>query len=58
MKNTKQINGFINSVIMIADKFIGKVESGNARSKETYQDLLKLKAEAVLIKNSLNKSIK
>lgn len=38
---------------MVADKFIGKVESGRARSVETLDDLIKLKSEAFIIKGRL-----
>ena len=46
----KQAIALANSVIMVANKFIHKVETGRARSQETYSDLLKLKAEAELFK--------
>lgn len=49
----QDIHSLINSVIMVADKFINKVESGEARSKETYADMQKLKAEAELLKCNL-----
>ena len=42
-----------NSVIAVANKFIAKVESGRARSVETYADLQHLKAEAELIKQAI-----
>ena len=51
--NRNEIIGLCNSVIMVADKFIGKVEQGKARSVETLDDLIKLKAEAYLIKSRL-----
>lgn len=38
---------------MVADKFIGKVEQGKARSKETLSDLIKLRSEALMIKSRL-----
>lgn len=47
----REVIAFCNSVIMVADKFMGKVESGRARSVETYDDLRKLKNEALLIKS-------
>ena len=47
------IHSLINSVIIVADKFINKVETGRARSKETYSDLMKLKDEALLLKTTL-----
>lgn len=50
-REQRQSIGLANSVIMVADKFIGKVESGRARSVETYSDMKKLKAEATLIKD-------
>lgn len=53
MNREKAVHGLINSVIMVSEKFIGKVESGRARSKETYSDLLKLKAEAEMLKRIL-----
>ena len=46
----QQINELINSVIMVADKFIDKVDTGMARSKETYADLQKLRSEANTLK--------
>lgn len=48
-----QIHGLINSVIVVAEKFIKKVETGQAHSRETYSDLMKLKAEAEILKNNL-----
>jgi len=48
----RQAIGLANSVIMVADKFIGKVDSGRARSVETYSDLQKLRAEALLLKKA------
>jgi len=39
--------------ILIADKFIKKVETGMARSKETYKDLKEIKEEAELLKKQL-----
>lgn len=53
---TKKAISLANSVIMVANKFINKVETGRARSKETYSDLLKLKAEAIMLKNELTPS--
>lgn len=47
------VHSLINSVIAVADKFIGKVERGEARSVETFSDLQKLKNEAVVLKESL-----
>ena len=44
------ISGFINHSILVADKFIKKVETGKARSKETYKDLKEIKEEAKLLK--------
>lgn len=52
MKETKTHN-LINSVIAVADKFIDKVDTGRARSKETYQELLKLKIEAIMLRQHL-----
>ncbi|KKL17862.1 hypothetical protein LCGC14_2481290 [marine sediment metagenome] len=51
MEKQKQMQaiGLANSVIMVANKFIGKVENGRARSKETYADLQKLRNEAVVL---------
>ncbi|MBU4154497.1 MAG: hypothetical protein KKD63_16625 [Proteobacteria bacterium] len=49
----RQIASLINSVIVVADKFITKVQDGRARSVETYSDLQKLKAEAMLLKANL-----
>lgn len=49
-----RINGLCNSVIMVAQKFIGKVESGRARSVETYSDMQKLKVEAEMLKEFIN----
>lgn len=51
----EQVIGLANSVIMVANKFIGKVDSGRARSVETYSDLQKLKAEAELVKSIYEK---
>lgn len=53
MINERKVHALINSVIMVADKFIGKVEKGVARSKETFSDLQKLKQEALLLKQHL-----
>lgn len=47
------IYSLINSVIMVSEKFISKVKTGKARSKETFSDLLKLKIEAELVKKIL-----
>ena len=52
-REQRQAIGLANSVIMVADKFIGKVESGKARSVETFSDMKKLKAEALLLKETL-----
>lgn len=38
---------------MVADKFIAKVADGRARSTKTLSDLIKLKAEAEIIKAQL-----
>jgi hypothetical protein len=46
-------HSLINSVIMVAGKFIGKVERGEARSVETFSDMQKLKIEAELLKKEL-----
>jgi len=51
--SNRATHSLINSVIMVADKFIGKVERGEARSVETYSDLQKLKNEALLLKESI-----
>lgn len=51
--NKQQIVGLCNSVIMVADKFIGKCADGRARSTETLSDLIKLKAEAVILKSQI-----
>ena len=53
MINRNEVIGLCNSVIMVADKFIGKVEQGKARSVETLDDLIKLKTEATFIKSRL-----
>lgn len=53
MINKNEVVGLCNSVIMVADKFIGKVEQGKARSVETLNDLIKLKSEAMMIKSRL-----
>lgn len=50
-----QIHSLINSVITVSEKFIAKVETGRARSRETYSDLQKLKTEAEVLKNKLIK---
>ena len=47
------ISGFINHSILVADKFIKKVETGIVRSKETYKDLREIKEEAKLLKERL-----
>ena len=47
------ILGFINHSISVADKFIEKVETGRARSKETYKDLKEIKEEAETLKKQL-----
>lgn len=51
MKNDDYIKtmAFISNVILVSDKFIDKVETGRARSVETYAELkdLKSKAEAL-----------
>jgi len=47
------LSGFINHSLLIADKFILKVEIGLARSKETYKDLKEIKEEAELLKRHL-----
>lgn len=54
-REQRQAIGLANSVIMVADKFIGKVESGRARSTETLSDMRKLKAEALVLKSNLEK---
>lgn len=51
----EQAIGLANSVIIVANKFIGKVESGRARSVETYSDMQKLKVEAELLKSIYEK---
>lgn len=51
--NKNEVVGLCNSVIMVADKFIHKVETGKARSKHTLADLIKLRAEALIIKGRL-----
>jgi len=43
----QDLKSFFRAVISASDKFINKVETGFARSKETYQDLIKLRAEAI-----------
>ena len=47
------ILGFINHSISVADKFIEKVEIGEARSNETYKDLKEIKEEAEILKKQL-----
>lgn len=42
---------FCDTVIGVADKFINKVDTGKARSVETYSDLKLLKDLAKLLKN-------
>ena len=49
------INGLINSVIAVADKFINKVDTGRARSKETYKELTELKVQALELREELDK---
>lgn len=51
-----KVNSLCNSVIMVAEKFIHKVDIGKAKSVETYTDLNKLKLEAKLLKNLLNRA--
>lgn len=51
--NRNEIVGLCNSVIMVADKFIKKVETGRAKSTETLSDLIKLRSEALMIKSRL-----
>ena len=51
--NRNEVVALCNSVIMVADKFIGKVESGKARSTETVSDLIKLRAEALILKSRI-----
>lgn len=46
-------HSLINSVILVADKFIGKVDRGEARSVETYSDMHKLRSEANALKLEL-----
>jgi len=56
-KNTNsRIHALINDAILISDKFIKKVESGRARSVETFSDLQKLKSNAELLKSDLANS--
>jgi len=52
-----KLNGFCNSVIMIADKFIGKCEKGTAKSVETLADMYIIKGEAEMLKKEINKSL-
>lgn len=47
---SKQIGSLINSVIIVANRFINKVESGRAKSVETYADMQQLKLEAEALK--------
>ena len=47
------LSGFVNHAILVADKFIKKVETGMARSKETYKDLKEIKEEAELLKKQI-----
>jgi hypothetical protein len=49
----KKVHALINSVIMVSNKFIYKVQTGRARSRETLSDLQKLKAEAELLRQQL-----
>lgn len=53
MSREKAIDSLIDSVIIVSNRFINKVNTGRARSKETYFDLLKLKTEAQLLKKIL-----
>lgn len=53
MINRNEVIGLCNSIIMVADKFIGKVKTGRVRSVETIDDLVKVRSEAVLIKSRL-----
>lgn len=53
MKNKQETISLCNSVIIVADKFIGKVKTGRARSKETLDDLIKLKVEAEMLKSRI-----
>lgn len=57
MDKEKQAIALANSVIMVADIFIGKVDDGSARSVETYRDMKKLKAEALLLKQTYETKI-
>ncbi len=50
MNDNKPIDLFIEHVLVVANKFIDKVNSGRARSKETYADLQKIKKEAIALK--------
>jgi hypothetical protein len=52
-REQKQCVALANSVIVIANKFINKVESGRARSKETYADMLSLRAEVYQLKRAI-----
>jgi hypothetical protein len=53
MDEKLQIFSLINSVIMVANKFILKVQDGRARSRETYSDMQKIRNEALLLKQRL-----
>jgi hypothetical protein len=50
----QQVNSLCNSVIMVANKFINKCKDGRARSVETLSDMLKIKQEAEMLKESIN----
>jgi hypothetical protein len=55
MKKYKKILmlGFLNHTISVSDRFINKVDTGMARSKETYSDLKQIKEEAELLKEQI-----
>jgi len=52
------VNSLCNSVIMVADKFIHKCETGRAKSVETLSDMLKIRQEAEMLKASIIKEVK
>jgi len=44
--NNMLLLGFLNHAIIVSERFIEKVETGRARSVETYKDLKEIKEEA------------
>lgn len=56
MNKEMLVYSLINSIIIVTDKFITKVDTGRAQSVETYSDLLKLRDEALLLRKTLEET--